>query len=129
MGREIIYVVLFTFFIQGCGTIIHGSQQNLAVGTTPPGALATIGSQQCVTPCTLDIPRNARYIQFEKEQTKKYFPLVSISVEIVSGMFCFLPDLLLTLFRVVFTKYRRFIYGWTMMLICRTNRQRRNIIY
>jgi hypothetical protein len=64
-----------TFFIQGCGTIIHGSQQNLEIGTTPPGAVATIGSQQCVTPCTLEVSRRARYIELEKSQTRKKLPL------------------------------------------------------
>ncbi len=75
MERGIIYVVLLTFFIQGCGTIIHGSQQNLEIGTTPPGALATIGSQQCVTLCTLEVSRNVRYIQLEMGQTRKKLPL------------------------------------------------------
>lgn len=75
MKYKIISAILFAFFFQGCGTIMHGSQQNLEIGTTPPGALATIGSQQCETPCILEVPRKSRYIQIEKSQTKKTFPL------------------------------------------------------
>jgi hypothetical protein len=73
---RIIYIALLCFIsLQGCATILHGGQQNLPIETTPPGVLATIGSQQCVTPCTLVVSRKERYIQFEQGQNKKKLPL------------------------------------------------------
>lgn len=60
----------FAFAVSGCGTMVHGTKQNLSVSTVPAGAQAVVGTQQCVTPCTMDVSRNAKNIHLESEGYK-----------------------------------------------------------
>jgi hypothetical protein len=60
---------------QGCGTLVHGTSQELKISTTPPGATATIGAQSCKTPCTLTVKRNSQTLRIEKGNYKKTFDL------------------------------------------------------
>ena len=47
--------IILLVMIQGCGTIIHGSSQDVIISTNPPGATARIGLQECIAPCMLYI--------------------------------------------------------------------------
>ena len=48
--------------LQSCSTILYGSKQDLEINTVPEGAIARIGTQSCVTPCTMTVSRKARQI-------------------------------------------------------------------
>ena len=67
--------VLLLLGVQGCGTLVHGTSQELKISTTPPGATATIGTQSCKTPCTLKVKRNSQILRIEKGNYKKTFDL------------------------------------------------------
>lgn len=44
--------------VAGCGTIIHGTSQNIACTTTPAGATVTAADgTTCTTPCTFTLKR------------------------------------------------------------------------
>ena len=60
---------------QGCGTLVHGSSQELRISTTPPGATATIGTQSCKTPCTLTVTRSSQNLLVEKGNYKRTFDM------------------------------------------------------
>jgi len=56
---EILWVSVFFFFIQGCASLMQGSTQMIAVGSTPSGVTVIVdGFQRLKTPATLDLPRN-----------------------------------------------------------------------
>jgi PEGA domain len=58
---------LATTWLSGCATIVHGTNQQVRVETTPPGAKASVGSQSITTPGELSLPREFSYIvNFEK---------------------------------------------------------------
>jgi uncharacterized protein YceK len=76
MTRAFTILAVFALLLSGCGTIIHGSKQDLAIKTVPAGAVAVVGDQQCTTPCTLkDVPRAEKYAYFKKGGVKKEFKL------------------------------------------------------
>jgi len=60
---------------QGCGTLVHGTSQELKISTTPPGATATIGTQSCKTPCSLTVTRGSQNLLVEKGNYKKTFDM------------------------------------------------------
>ena len=60
---------------QGCSSIVHGTTQDLQINTTPPGAKATIGTQSCVTPCTMTVKRDEQNLLIEKGNYKKTFDI------------------------------------------------------
>src|SRR5689334_16121567 len=59
-------VLLTAFLLQGCGTYLHGTRQDLDITTIPAGVTVTITNESCTTPCFLNVPRKARYITLEK---------------------------------------------------------------
>ena len=75
MRRAVLGFVIIAFFSQACGTIIHGTSQNLSISTEPPGAIATVGTQQCITPCSLSVSRKAKHITIKKGTFEKTYEL------------------------------------------------------
>lgn len=59
----------------GCGSLTHGSKQELQINTIPQGAVVTIGMQSCRTPCKLEVPRSANTLQVERGTYKKTFDM------------------------------------------------------
>lgn len=59
--------------LQGCGTIVHGGDQDLAITTVPSGATALVGTQECITPCTMRISRASDRINFRKGKLKREY--------------------------------------------------------
>jgi hypothetical protein len=69
MTRFLVYVAaLLGLLSQGCITISRGTHEDLALDSTPAGALATLSDgQSCTTPCTLKISRgNGFGVKFSK---------------------------------------------------------------
>jgi hypothetical protein len=52
----------------GCGTIIHGSHQNIRVETDPPGATASAEDQTITTPGVLKLHRKATGLEVVVEK-------------------------------------------------------------
>lgn len=61
--------------LQACSTIIYGSKQDLRVNTVPEGAVARVGTQSCVTPCTLNVSRKERNIFIMQEHVERQYRL------------------------------------------------------
>ncbi len=73
-----IWIVLFLVLLlgaQGCSSIVHGTTQELQITTTPSGAKATVGTQTCVTPCTLTVKRDEHDLLVQKGSYKRTFDL------------------------------------------------------
>ena len=75
MQKATMLLTATLFFLQGCGMIIHGESQDLSVTTAPSGAMARVGKEECVTPCTMRVKRNADTIYFTKGNLKDEFYL------------------------------------------------------
>lgn len=75
MKNGIMLAVVVILLLQGCGMIIHGERQDLAITTAPAGATARVGNDECVTPCTMRVRRNADTIYFTKGDQKDEFYL------------------------------------------------------
>lgn len=75
MKHGITLVMLAAALAQGCGTIVHGTEQSLAISTIPAGATARVGTKECVTPCTLRVPRNSEKILIRKGNLKEEYDL------------------------------------------------------
>ncbi len=75
MQKAIILVAAALLLLQGCGMIIHGESQDLSITTVPAGATARVGTETCVTPCTMRVKRNADTIYFTKGKLKDEFQL------------------------------------------------------
>ena len=77
MKKPIVLSVLLMLMLalQGCGSLVHGTSQELKITTTPPGATATIGTQSCKTPCTLTVKRDSQTLRLEKGNYKKTIDL------------------------------------------------------
>lgn len=75
MKNGIMLAVVVILLLQGCGMIIHGERQDLAITTAPTGATARVGNDECVTPCTMRVRRNADTIYFTKGDQKDEFYL------------------------------------------------------
>ncbi len=75
MKLAAVTAILFLVVLQGCGSIVHGTTQELRINSTPQGAKATVGTQTCTTPCTLTVKRDSPSVQIEKNGYKKSFDL------------------------------------------------------
>ncbi len=75
MKKAIIVMMSLMVLLQGCGMIIHGEMQDLSIKTDPPGVTARIGTDTCVTPCTMHVKRNSDNIYFTKGKLKDEFEL------------------------------------------------------
>jgi hypothetical protein len=63
MKKSIIGLAILTLLLQACATIVNGKFQDVNIKTTPPGAVARVGTQSCITPCMLNLYRKgADYI-------------------------------------------------------------------
>lgn len=59
-------VLLAALVSQGCGTIVHGTRQDLSITTNPPGATASVDDETCDTPCTLRVHRKTTSLTLTK---------------------------------------------------------------
>lgn len=59
---SILFLVILSVLASGCGTIIYGTHQELSLNTHPSGEIARVGTQSCVTPCTLTVSRKADHV-------------------------------------------------------------------
>jgi hypothetical protein len=76
VSTGIVFLLVFSIIMQGCATIMHGSNQDLPIKTMPPDVIARIDTQSCVTPCTLRVSRLAEKIHFTIEgDTEMTYPL------------------------------------------------------
>lgn len=72
MRKGVICLLAATFLFQACGTLLHGTTQDLTVQSSPSGLTARIGSEECVTPCVLqDVPRNSSKLYLKKVNGKE----------------------------------------------------------
>ncbi len=56
----------------GCGTIVHGTRQNVMISSNPPGATATVNGMQVETPAVVSLSRDKDHmVTVEKEGCKK----------------------------------------------------------
>ncbi len=88
-------LMIATFLLQACGALVHGSRQDLSVETIPSGIAVRVGSQECVTPCTLSsVSRDAKEIYLKKgEQEKIYYLTNNKDINVgtsICGNICFL---------------------------------------
>lgn len=74
MGLLILAVALSPL-LQACSTIIYGSTQDLKIDTVPEGAVARVGTQSCITPCTLTVSRKERHIFIMQEHVERQYRL------------------------------------------------------
>jgi uncharacterized protein YceK len=92
--KTVMVAVLIAILLQGCGTVVHGSKQDLAIKTVPPGAIATVADQKCTTPCTIkNAPRAEKFVYFQKGALKKEYRIQK-DLNFVStfvGNICWLP--------------------------------------
>jgi hypothetical protein len=75
MKKSMIACMAAVFLLQACATIVHTSDQNVQINTVPPGISARIGTQDCVTPCTLNVPRASDRVYLRKGKTEKEYYL------------------------------------------------------
>jgi len=61
-------VVLVVMVGQGCGTIIHGSRQDLLIQSSPSGALVTIEGFTAQTPARVSLSRTRDYVVTVKQE-------------------------------------------------------------
>ncbi len=71
----LVLIIIASQLLFGCSTIIYGSRQDLNVTTTPPGAVARVGTQSCVTPCTLTVARKEKSIFIQQDQIERQYRL------------------------------------------------------
>ena len=74
-GLGLVLLILLLAGMQGCGSIVHGTKQDLEINTVPPGAQATIGSQTCVTPCKLTVKRDSQSIRIDQGNRSQTFDM------------------------------------------------------
>jgi len=75
MKKAVMLFVAAVVLLQGCGMVIHGEMQDLAIATVPSGATARVGKSECVTPCTMRVMRHADSISFTKGSLKEEYYL------------------------------------------------------
>ncbi len=68
MKKTISLLSCLLFTLTGCGTIIHGTSQNVPIRSTPEGAVARLSTgYEVTTPDTVSLSRGKDYvITFEK---------------------------------------------------------------
>ncbi len=75
MKKMLLVLVAIAFLTQACGTVIHGSKQDLSINTDPSGAKAIVGTQTCKTPCTLKVPRKTEKVTIKKDSYETTYEL------------------------------------------------------
>jgi predicted small secreted protein len=75
MSLLIAAVLALSPLLQSCSTILYGSRQDLKINTVPEGAIARIGTQSCVTPCTLTVSRKERHIFITQDRSERSYRL------------------------------------------------------
>lgn len=61
-------LVLSVIVGQGCGTISHGSRQDVVIQSSPPGALVTIEGFTARTPAKVSLSRTRDYVVSIKQE-------------------------------------------------------------
>ena len=60
--------LLSVLFIQGCGTIVHGTRQDISINSKPTGAKASVADLTITTPSSVSLSRDKDYVvTVEKE--------------------------------------------------------------
>ena len=65
---SVITILVLSFFVQGCGTLIHGTRQNIAINSSPSGAKVAVGKLNVRTPATISLARHRNYIVTAKKE-------------------------------------------------------------
>lgn len=60
--RFITLSLFIPVFFVGCATMAHGTKQEIAISTTPPGAIISSGDQKIVSPGSLQLHRGKDHI-------------------------------------------------------------------
>lgn len=111
--KYLIPVFLFAVLTSSCGTIIHGSKQDISISSNPSSALVTINNQEIgKTPITTNLSRKdhhtvkielAGYLPYETKLTRKvdgwiagniiFGGIIGLAVDaITGGMYKLTPD-------------------------------------
>jgi hypothetical protein len=70
--RAVVLWVVCLFSLSACGTLVHGTRQNIMISSTPPGGTATVDNMQVETPTFVSLSRTKDYVvTVEKEGCKK----------------------------------------------------------
>ena len=77
MKRKTVYLLLLLILLlEGCGTIVHGSKQDISVNATPPEATVKVDGKRIKTPATINLSRKNEHVVaiemegYENEQVK-----------------------------------------------------------
>ena len=54
-------VLLLVLILAGCGTIVHGSKQDISIKAEPPEAIVKVDGKRVQTPATLNLPRKLEH--------------------------------------------------------------------
>ena len=75
MERQFFHaLVIVVVFLEGCGTILHGSQQEISIKADPPEATVRVDDKTVNTPATLNLPRSVDHtitIELEGYESKE----------------------------------------------------------
>jgi hypothetical protein len=75
MKSGLVLLMIVLAGMQGCGSLIHGTKQDLEINTVPPGTRATIGSETCVTPCNMTVKRDSQSIRIDQGSRSQTFDI------------------------------------------------------
>jgi len=54
-----ITLIVLAIFLTGCATMVRGTEEQVSVNTTPPGAdIQFSNGQSCISPCTIPAKRS-----------------------------------------------------------------------
>ncbi len=104
-GVQLFVIIVISINIMRCATIIHGTSQQVGIGSTPSGAKVTVNGQSFgTTPTIADLKRKDnhilkieldRYLPYETTLTKKvsgwvlgnllFGGLIGLAVDAISG--------------------------------------------
>ena len=73
--KSLVLLIILLAGVQGCGSIVHGTKQDLEINTVPSGARATIGSETCVTPCKMTVRRDSQSIRIDQGSKSQIFDM------------------------------------------------------
>lgn len=59
-----IIAVLIAMSFTGCATMVHGSRQKIAIGSSPSGAECHVGTETFKTPHVVELPRRSTHTVF-----------------------------------------------------------------
>jgi len=72
----ILAMAAILFYGSGCATILSSDSQNITFNSEPQGANIKVGPYECITPCSLKIPKGQQYvIEASYAGEKKIVPL------------------------------------------------------